>query len=113
MDDDIRIKVWPILTRIYHRYIVKLKPSIFMIWTWIKKASVNVLSLVFALFQVVLSYFMHCFPTVQSIIDCLSQRFSKNVFLDPKCRICRSTNYSCGTVLVIGLVCMSLIFLLV
>ena len=91
------------------RYIVKLKPSIFTIWTWIRKASVTVLSLVFALFQEGLSYFTHYFPTAQSTIDCLSQRFSKNVFLDPKCRICRSTNYSCGTVLVIGLVFILLI----
>jgi hypothetical protein len=28
---------------------------------------------------------------VRSFIDCLSARFSKNIFLDPKCRICQST----------------------
>jgi hypothetical protein len=37
------------------------------------------------------SYFMQCYRMVRSFIDCLSARFSKNVFLDPKCRICQST----------------------
>jgi hypothetical protein len=37
------------------------------------------------------SYFILCYRMVQSFIDCLSARFSKNVFLDPKCRICQST----------------------
>jgi hypothetical protein len=32
-----------------------------------------------------------CYRMVRSFIDCLSARFSKNVFLDPKCRICQST----------------------
>jgi hypothetical protein len=36
-------------------------------------------------------YFMQCYRMVRSFIDCLSARFSKNVFLDPKCLICQST----------------------
>jgi DNA polymerase I-like protein with 3'-5' exonuclease and polymerase domains len=56
------------------------------------------------------SFFMRYYPMVRSTIVCLSQRFSKNVFLDPKCRICQSTNYNCGTVLVIILLLLILIF---
>jgi hypothetical protein len=44
------------------------------------------------------SYFMRCYRMVRSFIDCLSARFSKNVFLDPKCLICQSTHYNCGIV---------------
>jgi hypothetical protein len=33
-------------------------------------------------------FFMRYYRMVRSIIGCLSLRFSKNVFLDPKCRIC-------------------------
>jgi hypothetical protein len=36
--------------------------------------------------------------------------FFQKRFLEPKCRICQSTNYSCGTVLVIILLLLILIF---
>src|SRR6056300_1615980 len=108
-DNDIRIKIWPILTRTYHLFTAKLGPSISMIWTWIKKVSKTALSLVWSLFQVALSYLISCFPTAHAFGVCLYQRFFKKSFPEPMCRICRRTNYSCGTVLVIGLACIVLI----
>jgi hypothetical protein len=39
------------------------------------------------------SYFILCYRMVRSFIDCLFQRFSKNVFLDPKCRIWNCFSY--------------------
>jgi hypothetical protein len=63
-----------------------------MIWMQnIKTKAKNVLSLVLQALPVVRSYSISCYRMVRSIIDCLSQRFSKNVFLDPKCRICQLT----------------------
>jgi hypothetical protein len=38
-------------------------------------------------------------------------RFSKNVFLDPKCPICQLTSYNCGIVLVIILLLLTFDFL--
>ena len=107
--DNPRIKVWPTLTRIYHLFIVKLGPSICMTWTWIKKVSKTVLSLVWSLSRDALSYLISCSPTVRAIGDCLSQRFSKNRMTDPKCQICQLTSWNCGTVLVIGLAFIALI----
>jgi hypothetical protein len=71
-------KLWHTLTQTYHQFIVKFVPSICMIWTWIKKVSKTVLSLVLSLYQVVLSYLISCYPMVRAIGVCLSQRFSKN-----------------------------------
>jgi uncharacterized membrane protein YhaH (DUF805 family) len=73
-------KIWHTLTLTYHQFIVRLGPSISMTWTALKEASVNVLSSVLALFQVVLSYFTLCCQMVPSIIGCLSQRFPKKFF---------------------------------
>jgi hypothetical protein len=96
----------------YHQSIVKFAKSIFMIWipNIIKKAK-SVLSSVSQALPVVRSYFISCYRMVRSIIGCLSLRFSKNVFLDPKCRICQLTSYSCGTVLVIILLLLNFNFL--
>src|SRR5210317_818702 len=96
--------------RIYHRSIAKYGRRIFMIWIQnIRKILVNALSLVLSLYQVALSYLTSCYPMVRAIGVCLSQRFSKNTMIEPMCRICRRTSYNCGTVLVIGLVCIALI----
>src|SRR6056300_984566 len=108
-NDNIRIKIWPTLTRIYHLFTAKFVPNICMIWTWIKKVSKTVSSSVWQVYQDVPYYFTLCCQMVRSFIDCLSQRFSKNVMIEPKCRICRLTSYSCGTVLVIGLLFIALI----
>jgi hypothetical protein len=96
----------------YHQSIVKFVKSISTIWipNTIKKAK-SVLFLVSQVLPVVQSYFTLCYRMVRSIIDCLSQRFSKNVFLDPKCRICRLTSYNCGIVLVIILLLLNFDFL--
>jgi hypothetical protein len=52
-----------------------------MIWMQnIKTKAKNVLSLVLQALPVVHSYSISCYRMVRSIIDCLSQRFSKNVF---------------------------------
>ena len=75
----------------------------------IKDSLVTVLSLALLPFQVVLSYLISCYPTVRAIGGCLYQRSSKNVFLDPKCLICQRSSWSCGTLLVIGLVFIALI----
>src|SRR5210317_844133 len=93
----------------YRRFIVKYGRSIFMILKNIKESLVTVLSLVWSLFQVAHSYLISCYPTVRAFGVCLYQRFFKKSFPDPMCRICRRTNYSCGTVLVIGLACIVLI----
>jgi len=47
-----------------------------------------------------------------NFIDCLSKRFSKNVFLEPKCRICQTTKYNCGIVSFIILILVSLIIII-
>jgi hypothetical protein len=47
--------------------------------------------------------------TVRAFGVCLSQRFSKNRMTEPMCRICRRTNFNCGTVSVITLACIALI----
>src|SRR6056300_16124 len=94
---------------IYRRFIVKYGRSIYMILKNIKEKVVTALSLVWSLFQVAHSYLTSCYPMVRAFGVCLSQRFSKNVFLDPKCRICQSTNYNCGIVLVIILACIALV----
>jgi hypothetical protein len=65
----------------YLLYIVKFVKNISMTWIPnITKTAKNVLSLVLQALPVVQSYFILCYRMVQSIIDCLSQRFSKNVF---------------------------------
>jgi hypothetical protein len=96
----------------YHQSIVKFAKSISTIWipNTIKKAK-NVLSSVSQVLPVVQSYFILCYRMVRSIIGCLSLRFSKNVFLEPKCRICRLTSYNCGIVLVIILLLLNFDFL--
>jgi hypothetical protein len=71
----------------------------------------NVLSSVLPVSQAAQSYFTSCYRTVRSTIDCLSQRFSKNVFIDLKCPICQSTRFNCGTVLVIILLLLNFDFL--
>src|SRR5210317_1612436 len=103
-------KIWHILTQTYHRFTAKSVENIFMTWIKnIKEIVVTVLSLVLALFQVVHYCLISCYPMVRAIGDCLSQRFSKNIFLDPKCQICQSTSYNCGTVLAIILAFIALI----
>ena len=69
----------------------------------------TVLSSVLRLSQEGLSYLTSCYPTVRAIGDCLSQRFSKNLLIEPKCLICKSTSWNCGTVSAIGLVSLALI----
>jgi hypothetical protein len=76
----------------YLLYIVKFVKNIYM--TWIPNIitiAKSVLSLVLQALPVGRSYSISCYQTVRSIIGCLSQRFSKNVFLEPKCRICQLT----------------------
>src|SRR5210317_387452 len=102
--------LWLILMQTYHRFTVKYVGSIFMTWMKsIREIVVTVLSLVLALYQEGRSYLISCYPMVRAIGVCLSQRFSKYTFLDPKCRICASTSWNCGTVLAIGLLCILLI----
>ena len=111
--DNPRIKVWPTLTRIYHQYIVKFVQNICTIWMKRNEVKETVL---FSALQVSLaarSSFMSYYRMARYIIVCLSQRFSKNIFLEIKCPICARTSYSCGTVLAIILVSMCLIFWLV
>jgi len=79
---------------------------------WIKniiKNLLTVLSLGSRQSQGVLSYLISCFRMVRVIGGCLSQRFSKNSLIEPKCQICVYTSWNCGTVLVIGLVFTALI----
>ena len=80
-----------------------------MTWKTIKDSIVTVLSSVLAVFQVGLSYLISCFQTVRVIGDCLSQHFSKNSLIEPKCPICKFTSWNCGIVLVTGLVSLVLI----
>src|SRR5210317_2204294 len=102
--------LWLILMQTYHRFTVKSVGSIFMTWMKnIRKIVVTALSSVLALFQEGRSYLISCYPMVRAFGVCLSQRFSKNIMIEPMCRICRRTSYSCGTVLAIGLVCIALI----
>jgi len=78
----------------------------------LKNITMKVKNVLFSLlhqFQVGLSYLTSCFPMVHAIGVCLSQRFSKNIMIEPMCRICRRTSWNCGTVLVIGLVLLALI----
>ncbi len=105
----IKEKLWHILTQTFPQSIARLGRSIFTIWTQREEAKKTALSSVSHLSQDARSYFISCFRMGRSTIDCLSQLFSKNIFKEPKCQICRSTSYSCGTVLVIGLVCIALI----
>jgi hypothetical protein len=102
-------KLWHTLTQIYHQFIVKFAKSIYMTWIQRERAKRIASSLVSQAYPVVQSYFISCYRMVRSTIVCLSQRFSKNVFLDPKCRICQLTSYSCGIVLVITLAFIALI----
>jgi hypothetical protein len=53
-----------------------------------KKGEKTVLSSVWQVYQDVPYYFMLCCQMARSFIDCLSQRFSKNVLIEPKCPIC-------------------------
>src|SRR6056300_788101 len=101
--------LWHTLTQTYHQFIAKFVPNICMIWTWIKEVSRTVWCLVFRVFQDVRSYLISCYPMVRAFGVCLSQRFSKNRMTEPKCLICKSTNYNCGIVLVIILVFIALI----
>jgi len=80
-----------------------------MTWKKIKDIIVTVLSSVLAVFQVGLSYLTSCFPMVRVFGDCLSQHFSKNNLIEPKCPICKYTSWNCGIVLVTGLVSLVLI----
>jgi DNA polymerase I-like protein with 3'-5' exonuclease and polymerase domains len=103
-------KLWHILTQTYLPFIVKFVENIYMI---LKNIMVKVKNVFFSRlhqYPEEPSFFMRYYPMVRSTIVCLSQRFSKNVFLDPKCRICQLTSYSCGTVLVIILLLLILIF---
>ena len=77
----------------------------------IKKKVLIALSLVWRVSRGVHYFFTVCYPTVRSIGGCLSQRFSKNNFVDPKCPICRLTSCNCGIVLVTILLSLNLIFL--
>ena len=69
----------------------------------------TVLSSVSRVSQVGPSYLTSCYRMVRVIGDCLSQRFSKNIFLEVKCQICKSTSWNCGIVLATGLVLLALI----
>ena len=40
-------------------------------------------------YQDVQSYLISCYQTVRVFGDCLSQRFSKNHMIEPKCQICK------------------------
>jgi hypothetical protein len=80
-------KLWHTLTQIYHQFIVKFAKSIYMTWIQRERAKRIASSLVSQAYPVVQSYFISCYRMVRFTIVCLSQRFSKNVFLDPKCRI--------------------------
>jgi len=53
------------------------------------------------------------YRTFMNFFDCLSKRFSKNVFLEPKCHICQSTKYNCGIVSIIILILASLIITII
>src|SRR5210317_303169 len=94
----------------YHQYIVKLERSIYMTYQNIKEKVKTVVSSVSHRLQIVLSYLISCYQTVRAFGVCLSQRFSKNVMIEPRCQICRSTSYNCGIVSVIILVCIALVF---
>src|SRR5210317_2332246 len=104
-----RTKLWHILTQTYHQSIARLGPSISMTWTCLRKVKRIVLLLVLRASLAVRSYSILCYRMVRSTIVCLFQRFSKNVFLDPKCLICQLTSYNCGIVLVIILAFIALI----
>jgi hypothetical protein len=77
----------------YLLYIVKFVKNIYTTWIPnIIRIAKNVLSLVLQALPVGRSYSISCYRMVRSIIGCLSQRFSKNVFLEPKCQICQLTS---------------------
>jgi len=80
-----------------------------MILKNIKEKAKTVWSSVSQVYQGVQSYLTSCYLMVRAIGVCLSQRFSKNRMTEPMCRICRRTNWNCGTVLAIGLVLLALI----
>ena len=69
----------------------------------------SVLSSVLHPLQGVQSCLTSCYQMVHAFGVCLSQRFSKNSMIEPMCRICRRTNWNCGTVSVIILVSIALI----
>jgi hypothetical protein len=104
-------KIWHILTQTYLPFIVKFVENIYMILKNIMVKVKNVLFSRLHQYPEEPSFFMRYYPMVRSTIVCLSQRFSKNVFLDPKCRICQLTSYNCGTVLVIILLLLNFNFL--
>src|SRR5210317_2455771 len=95
--------------RIYHRSIARSERNIFMILKNIMEKAKIALSSVSQAYQDVLSYLTSCYLMVRAIGVCLSLRFSKNRLTEPMCRICRRTNWNCGTVLVIGLAFIALI----
>jgi hypothetical protein len=73
-------KLWHILTQTYLPFIVKFVENIYMI---LKNIMVKVKNVFFSRlhqYPEEPSFFMRYYPMVRSIIDCLSQRFSKNVF---------------------------------
>lgn len=45
-----------------------------------------------------------------SFIACVSQRFSKNVMIEPKCWVCKNTPLNCGVAIVVLLVLFIIIF---
>jgi hypothetical protein len=73
-------KLWHILTQTYLPFIVKFVENIYMI---LKNIMVKVKNVFFSRlhqYPEEPSFFMRYYPMVRSTIDCLSQRFSKNVF---------------------------------
>ena len=76
-----------------HQSTARLGQSIYMIWTKINAVKENVLSLVSQVLPVVQSYLTSCYRTVRAFGVCLSQRFSKNIFLEiPSARYVVTTN---------------------
>jgi len=103
-------KLWRILTQIYHPYIVPLGKNIFMILKVIMDKVKSVWSSGLHQSPPEPSCFTPYYRMVRSTIDCLSQLFFKNIFKEPKCPICKLTSYSCGTVLVIILLLLIILF---
>ena len=105
----IKEKLWHILTQTFPQSIARLGQNICTTWTKIKEEKKTVSFLAWLRYQDARSYFISCYRMARYITVCLSQRFSKNIFLEIKCPICARTSYSCGTALAIGLAFIALI----
>src|SRR6056300_1132384 len=85
----------------YHRLMRKYERSIFMILKNIREKLVTVLSLVLALLQGGLYYFMLLWKTVQYFIAYQLARLFNRDLMHPECPQDDLMNYSSGIVLVI------------